>query len=850
MVADNDNYIPHAMASNLRCCCGQPSCAYLDHNNAALGGLEKDLETAAKLGQVRWCILCVIMAALLLVLCPTLKNFIASGNTTHFMQSVTSTCVVAPSSTLPSIANMARTQQPLPRRAPLRPSSTGLTFALQALLTRHESYIASSSAERDIFTAQIVQLECDKSALEHTNTCLVRENRELLDHLESLNTTIADSDAHIASLAATLAEAQFELKRLTALVVRTEELERQLEQMEIGRSQLERDVKAGEESERSAVWRWREAEGRVRSMEEQLERIEREARAERERHVELMARMERKRGVERDLQLERAAGILKGAATVKKEEGNGGGGGTSVVSHFVRDILQDNANLQAGIVELRELLQGSNEEVQNLRELVMVHQPISSTIHGGGQDGGEARQATPLNEELEWLAGPNHVPQQLHVHHHYHAKLSTKKDRTPLTRRGSKKRAAIGLSTPTPGSPMMQNPSPRHASQPSPLPGPLGPPIAYIPTRKSRWSVQSATTGSSTISSLPNSPRSEFDHRNSSIFDRIESMSETSRPTSPESGGYATPQFGWGCRKGHVSEVCLSPFAELPEDVEGTSLPSSRQVIRHSERGMPLVEPPQKADSGDTDIAKEEEIDPLDISAPTEAAPRSETGETSMQDIQQTHESASEMLLELGERSREPHNQQRLIQPSLRRSNSHESLVSISGMDIHIPKNSSSQIFALGRGFSSSAIPTSGTLPSSRPVASIAEVNASSLNPRSASDSASASSISMLSGLVALGNSSSPQPSANAKGEWQGGLGRLVGGWVMGKWGIAPMASTGDLQAHAAGTARAKSIPFAGRPPGINQKGVIPGLRPPVRTPSEVHARVVNEGLLRESLAE
>ena|SRR5271155_4215228 len=35
-----------------QCCCGRPSCAYLEHNNAALGGLEKDLETAARLGQV------------------------------------------------------------------------------------------------------------------------------------------------------------------------------------------------------------------------------------------------------------------------------------------------------------------------------------------------------------------------------------------------------------------------------------------------------------------------------------------------------------------------------------------------------------------------------------------------------------------------------------------------------------------------------------------------------------------------------------------------------------------------------------------------------------------------------
>jgi hypothetical protein len=114
----------------------------------------------------------------------------------------------------------------------------------------------------------------------------------------------------------------------------------------------------------------------------------------------------------------------------------------------------------------------------------------------------------------------------------------------------------------------------------------------------------------------------------------------------------------------------------------------------------------------------------------------------------------------------------------------------------------------------------------------------------------SASSISMLSGLATAGGSASPQPSANAKGEWQGGLGRLVGEWVWGKRGIAPMASTDNLREQAAASPNPNTNPFAARPPGINQKGFIPGLRPPVRTPSEVHARVVNEGLLRESLAE
>lgn len=35
------------------CCCGRQQCSYLQHNNAALEGLEKDLKNAAQIGQVR-----------------------------------------------------------------------------------------------------------------------------------------------------------------------------------------------------------------------------------------------------------------------------------------------------------------------------------------------------------------------------------------------------------------------------------------------------------------------------------------------------------------------------------------------------------------------------------------------------------------------------------------------------------------------------------------------------------------------------------------------------------------------------------------------------------------------------
>jgi hypothetical protein len=36
-----------------QCCCGKPSCAFLVKNDAALDGLERDLQSAAQIGQVR-----------------------------------------------------------------------------------------------------------------------------------------------------------------------------------------------------------------------------------------------------------------------------------------------------------------------------------------------------------------------------------------------------------------------------------------------------------------------------------------------------------------------------------------------------------------------------------------------------------------------------------------------------------------------------------------------------------------------------------------------------------------------------------------------------------------------------
>jgi hypothetical protein len=37
-----------------QCCCGRPECPFLAHSCQLLEGLEKDVQTAARMGQVRW----------------------------------------------------------------------------------------------------------------------------------------------------------------------------------------------------------------------------------------------------------------------------------------------------------------------------------------------------------------------------------------------------------------------------------------------------------------------------------------------------------------------------------------------------------------------------------------------------------------------------------------------------------------------------------------------------------------------------------------------------------------------------------------------------------------------------
>ena len=120
---------------------------------------------------------------------------------------------------------------PFAAEKPNRNSSL-MEFSLQALLVRHEAYMADAEKERVDMMGRIEELEGQKTGLQKTNETLVEENRSLLDQLESINNAVAESDTRVLSLQSTLQSAHQEMQRLSHLAAKTERLEQQLADFE------------------------------------------------------------------------------------------------------------------------------------------------------------------------------------------------------------------------------------------------------------------------------------------------------------------------------------------------------------------------------------------------------------------------------------------------------------------------------------------------------------------------------------------------------------------------------------------------------------------------------------------
>ena len=313
-----------------------------------------------------------------------------------------------------------------------------LTFALQALLVRHESYIADSERDRADMTATIEKLEREKRELQLQNARTIKENRALLDKLEKINGAVAASDAYAQSLAAALESTRLEVRRLTNLTSRTETLDRQLEAMETEQVEIQDELENTRMANKGLAHRCKVAERTVAGLQDQIDRIEREATEERERHDEIISRMSR-RGIkgcgnqlgaksctENDAASTATNAIANASSSVAKGYSKNV---QSIKSQFVSDLLEDNASLRKDTVELRELLYNAQVEIGMLREKSMYHRPIYEGFeddmsdysqHQGSDFGGLASAKIRTLEEDLSPASLSSISPALHVHHHHY----------------------------------------------------------------------------------------------------------------------------------------------------------------------------------------------------------------------------------------------------------------------------------------------------------------------------------------------------------------------------------------------------------------------------------------------
>lgn len=665
-----------------------------------------------------------------------------------------------------------------------------LTFALQALLARHETYMADAERDRLDLTARIERLELDKQELETENANKIEENRQLLDQLEMLNSTVTESDTKIRSLEASLLSSQQAVRRLEAAAARAEDAERHLAAMEEEQLQLHSELRVTREDARNHAQRCKAAQRGILDMQDELERMENEAREERERHAEVIGRMERQREVEK--QLDTAAGRLKGAAMTKSLGLKKDGG--SMVNHFVRDLLQDNASLQLGIAELREMLMNSNDEIQSLREQLMYHQPIAQE-----DDGTQSRLQTEAGSRHE---SGMRVSQELHIHHHYH--VAKQEVRKPKKKRQGLTPAIFGAPIPSATtasaqSGIVSSPSmPANSTQPDMTHQAPNPSTPY------------SNAPSDFDPSAPSSPRS---NRVSSLFDS--SAFDNGPPASPiTSLDPMSPTW-----RAHHKRPSAASFQSFQSFQTISQLDVAPDTPQHGQRNYfdnTIHEVDEESQQGDDEAP-----------SPNQAA------------------STEESTAEDSEFSKD----ESIPQPRLRRALSHESIISLTGgLDIHTLKSRPSQMTLRPVG-GLEAVVTGVT---AQPTLSRSSAKRSDVALRD--HFAGYQSVRSVSGPS--GSDTSRASSPARPNNRTGALGKLVGWRPWAGSNNNAVTDVPEEPPKPTPSPRKPKMVDLNRPPGINQPGAVPGFpqywasQRRKGAPAKVQADAINYQALSEGLGE
>lgn len=385
-----------------------------------------------------------------------------------------------------------------------------LILVLQALLARHEQYVAGAENERSRMRDAISRFERTNKELESTNTRLRDENRRLEDHIDDINVAAMESESQIKTLETSLNSTQHELKRWKHRGTLTESLEEQLLQLETEQSNVQSELVISKEDQRMAQQRWHATQYTVRELEAQIESIERDAEMERQRHQEHVERIERQATVQRHMEQKRTN-------TDHKNE---------IISIFVQDLLQDNTNLQIRAAELEEALKRSDKD-ESPRD--GRRSPIIESI----KEPAKLTHRRSLSDELRDVA-KNESPQEFQTHHQHLVTSVAARSRTSKHARASlTRRSKMILPVTHAGIPPPRQYSNRSNTESSSVSN------AESERHVQRYSHRSVPSQSSALSS----GRSCTSYAPSTIFEHDSAHEEafSSRPTSSDTNFVLSP---------------------------------------------------------------------------------------------------------------------------------------------------------------------------------------------------------------------------------------------------------------------------------------------------------------------
>ncbi|KAA8564898.1 hypothetical protein EYC84_010668 [Monilinia fructicola] len=393
---------------------------------------------------------------------------------------------------------------------------------------------------------------------------------------------------------------------------------------------------------------------------------------------------------------------------------------------------------------------------------------------------GKRAELAPSEQEPEAPSQePQIVSQTLHIHHHYHTP-KREEARKPKKKRTSLNSSIFSPLTRSPQSPRLSRGtenailSQTAVTVPSPI------------NTNHRWSVQSGQLSEFAPSSVPSSPQSMY--RNSTLFDRNFDL-ESSRPTSPTSSiDPSSPRVHPSYHRKRPSEVSTRSFAAITNFQPHHVIHEEEDDDSNDVSGLQITDIPSLVD---------------DSTNPT----NSDVSDNMVEEW---------MLPQFG--------------PSLRRSSSYESIVSISGIDIHTLKARPSQINMTSAGV-------------------VVRPRSRLSNPTSAYCTETITSASMITAQPTLsrtGQSSTTYLRSNI-----GYTNSTRSHRVLLKLKIPiPPPTVRAVSTPAISVTPDPIRAIMGRAAGINQKGPIPGFRQTEKAPSKVIPDTIDHDALAEVLGE